>query len=210
MEYRSPTGNVRSFANGHIFTLADYRTRHAQYRTDPDLQAAHASAPWIVTWDDHEVDNNWADEIPENDGQTREAFLARRAAALQAYWENMPLRRSSLPSGIDMQLYRRLGWGSLATFHVLDTRQYRDDQACGDGTRIGCTDRLDPARTLTGDTQERWLLDGAAAKEGDLNARSKGPFPGRPARENRGDRAAQGRWRYRERPTAGAAGRAPS
>ena len=159
-EYRSPTGNVRSFANGHIYTLADYRIRHAQYRTDPDLQAAHASTPWIVTWDDHEVDNNWADEIPENDGQTREAFLARRAAALQAYWENMPLRRSSLPRGIDMQLYRRLGWGSLATFHVLDTRQYRDDQACGDRTRIGCTERLDPARTLTGDAQERWLLDG--------------------------------------------------
>jgi alkaline phosphatase D len=159
-EYRSPTGNVRQFSSGHVFTLADYRTRHAQYRSDPDLQAAHAAAPWIVTWDDHEVDNNWADEVPEADGQTVEAFLARRAAALQAYWENMPLRRSSAPAGIDMQLYRRLSWGSLASFHVLDTRQYRSDQACGDRTRIDCEARLDPDRTLTGDEQERWLLDG--------------------------------------------------
>ncbi len=162
-QYLSPTGNVRSFSNGHILTLADYRTRYAQYRSDADLQAAHAAAPWIVTLDDHEVDNNWADEIPEADGQTREAFLARRAVALQAYWENMPLRRTSLPVGIDMQLYRRLSWGSLATFHVLDTRQYRSDQACGDRTRIGCAERLDPARSLTGDAQERWLIDGLDA-----------------------------------------------
>lgn len=159
-EFRSPTGNVRPFANGHIRTLADYRIRHAQYRTDPDLQAAHGAAPWIVTWDDHEVDNNWADEVPEADGQTREAFLARRAAALQAYWENMPLRRSAFPVGIDLPLHRRLAWGSLAAFHVLDTRQYRSDQACGDGSRIDCVERLDPSRTLTGAEQERWLLDG--------------------------------------------------
>ncbi len=159
-QYLSPTGNVRTFCNDHILTLADYRTRHAQYRTDPDLQAAHAAAPWIVTLDDHEVDNNWAGEVPEDDGQTREAFLVRRAAALQAYWENMPLRRSSVPKGIDMQLYRRLRWGALASFHVLDTRQYRSDQACGDGTKIGCTERLDPTRTMTGEAQERWLLDG--------------------------------------------------
>lgn len=159
-EYRSPTGNIRRFSNGHIFTLGDYRVRHAQYRTDPDLQAAHAAAPWIVTWDDHEVDNNWADEVPEADGQTVEAFLSRRAAAFQAYWEHMPLRRSSYPAGIELQLYRRLAWGSLASFHVLDTRQYRSDQACGDRTRTNCEARLDPGRTLTGDAQERWLLDG--------------------------------------------------
>ncbi|MGH9152277.1 MAG: alkaline phosphatase D family protein, partial [Acidimicrobiales bacterium] len=161
-EYRSPTGNVRAFSNGHIHTLADYRVRHAQYRTDPDLQAAHGAAPWIVTWDDHEVDNNWADEVPEEDGQTREAFLARRAAALQAYWENMPLRPSMAPVGIDLPLHRRLAWGSLASFHVLDTRQYRSDQACGDRTRIDCAERLDPSRTITGDDQERWLVDGLA------------------------------------------------
>lgn len=164
-EYRSQSGNVRNHVNGHAHTLTDYRIRYAQYKSDADLQAAHSVAPWVVTWDDHEIDNNWADEIPENDGQTRADFLRRRAAAAQAYWENMPLRHSSAPSGIDMQLYRRLGWGRLATFHVLDTRQYRSDQACGDGTKADCEERLDPNRTLTGAEQEAWLLDGLAQSD---------------------------------------------
>jgi alkaline phosphatase D len=175
-EYTSSTGNVRNFVNGHIFTLADYRTRYAQYRTDADLQAAHAVAPWIVTWDDHEIDNNWADEVPENDGQTREAFLQRRAAAMQAYWENMPFRHSSAPSGIDMRLYRRLGWGRLATFNVLDTRQYRSDQACGDGSDIDCAERLDPTRTITGAEQEAWLLDGLARSDAAWNVLAQQVF----------------------------------
>lgn len=87
-------------------------------------------------------------------------FLDRRAAAFQAYYENMPLRSTALPRGIDMRLYRQFAWGELATFHMLDTRQYRDDQACGDGTRVNCAERLDPNRTITGVEQERWLLDG--------------------------------------------------
>lgn len=152
---------VRPTAGPETVTLAGYRQRHAQYKTDPDLQAAHAVAPWLVVWDDHELDNNWADEIPQDPQlQPREAFLARREASFRAYYENMPLRRSSVPRGIDMQLYRRIGWGGLATFHMLDTRQYRDDQACGDGGRVDCAPRLDPARTLTGAEQEAWLLDG--------------------------------------------------
>lgn len=158
--YVAPGGNVRDHRGPETETLAGYRQRHAQYKTDPDLQAAHAAAPWIITWDDHEVDNNWADEVPEN---PQPAFLERRAAAFRAYYENMPLRRTSVPAGIDLQLYRRVDWGRLATFHVLDTRQYRDDQACGDGSRTGCAEALDPARSLTGDAQEAWLLDGLAA-----------------------------------------------
>ncbi|HCU49692.1 MAG TPA: alkaline phosphatase, partial [Micromonosporaceae bacterium] len=122
-----------------------------------DLQAAHAAAPWLVVWDDHETENNWADEVPE---QPDPGFLDRRAAAFQAYYENMPLRSTARPRGIDMRLYRRFAWGELATFHMLDTRQYRDDQACGDGTRVNCVERLDPNRTITGVEQERWLLDG--------------------------------------------------
>jgi alkaline phosphatase D len=137
-------------------TLANYRQRHAQYKTDPDLQAAHAAAPWAVVFDDHEIENNWADEVPE---QPDAGFLARRAAAFQAYYENMPLRRTSIPRGIDMQLYRRLHWGRLATFHLLDTRQYRSDQGCGDGYK-DCPAAVDPARSITGADQERWLLDG--------------------------------------------------
>ncbi|MFC5266694.1 alkaline phosphatase D family protein [Kribbella qitaiheensis] len=140
-----------------IWTLADYRLRHAQYRTDPDLQAAHEVAPWVVVWDDHELENNYADEIPSPAGQA--GFLERRAAAYRAYYEMMPLRRSSIPRGIDMQIYRRIQWGRLAAFHMLDTRQYRSDQACND-TTSDCPAALDPARSITGPDQEKWLLDG--------------------------------------------------
>lgn len=161
-EYLSPDGNVRDHLGPETVTLANYRQRHAQYKTDPDLQAAHAVAPWLVVWDDHETENNWADEVPEAGSDTPDTagFLARRAAAFQAYWENMPLRRSSVPEGIDMQLYRRVEWGRLARFHMLDTRQYRDDQACGDGWVDDCAEAWDEKRSITGDEQEAWLIDG--------------------------------------------------
>jgi alkaline phosphatase D len=160
--YNSPDGNVRDHQGPETVTLANYRQRHAQYKADPDLQAAHMAAPWLVVWDDHETENNWADEVPEANSDTPNPadFLARRAAAFQAYWENMPLRRSSVPEGIDMQLYRCVQWGRLANFHMLDTRQYRDDQACGDGTQSNCADAWDESRTITGAEQEEWLIDG--------------------------------------------------
>ncbi|MGH3803912.1 MAG: alkaline phosphatase D family protein, partial [Pseudonocardiaceae bacterium] len=124
-QYTVPSGNVRNHVGSETKTLANYRQRYAQYKTDPDLQAAHAAAPWLVIWDDHELEDNWADEVPGNPQESPQpGFLARRAAALQAYYENMPLRRSSMPHGIDMQLYRRVQWGGLVTFHLLDTRQY--------------------------------------------------------------------------------------
>ena len=132
---------MREHVGPETVTLANYRQRYAQYKTDPDLQAAHAAAPWLVVFDDHEVENNWADEVPS---EPQPAFLDRRAAAFQAYYENMPLRRSSTPRGIDMQLYRRVRWGDLATFHMLDTRQYRDDQACGDEIRTDCAEAIRP------------------------------------------------------------------
>ncbi|MFC7620109.1 alkaline phosphatase D family protein [Microlunatus sp. GCM10028923] len=158
--YVAPTGNVRDHAGPETTDLATYRQRHAQYKSDPDLQAAHAIAPWLVIWDDHETDNNWADEMPEKPAEAGPAFLERRAAAFRAYYENMPLRPSSAPEGIDLLLYRRIHWGELATFHMLDTRQYRDDQGCGDGYKTDCPEAVDPARTITGDDQEAWLLDG--------------------------------------------------
>ncbi|WP_433022652.1 alkaline phosphatase D family protein [Kribbella sp. CA-294648] len=159
--YVAPGGNVRDHDGPETTDLASYRQRHAQYKTDLDLQAAHAVAPWLVVWDDHEVDNNWADEIPE---KPEDGFLERRAAAFQAYYENMPLRASSKPRGIDMQLYRRVKWGELATFHMLDTRQYRDDQGCGDGYK-DCPEAADPKRSITGDRQEKWLIDGFRRSE---------------------------------------------
>jgi len=144
-------------ATGETDALLEYRNRFAQYRTDPDLQAAHASAPWVVTWDDHEAENDYAGAISENYDPVP-MFLARRAAAYQAYYEHMPLRPFSMPQGPDMQLYRRLPYGTLAEFVVLDTRQYRDDQPCGDGVNVRCPAALDPATTLLGPEQERWLL----------------------------------------------------
>jgi alkaline phosphatase D len=156
-EYAAKASDVRVVAGPETRTLANYRQRHAQYKSDPDLQLAHATSPWLVVWDDHETENNWADEVPEAPDP---GFLDRRAAAFRAYYENMPLRRSARPHGIDMRLYRRFRWGDLATFHMLDTRQYRDDQACGDGTRVDCAERLDPDRTIMGAEQEHWLVDG--------------------------------------------------
>ncbi|WP_102144576.1 alkaline phosphatase D family protein [Mycobacterium hubeiense] len=156
-EYAAGTsGNVRHHVGPETVTLANYRQRYAQYKTDPDLQAAHAAAPWLPVFDDHELADNWADEVP---GKPQPAFLDRRAAALRAYYENMPLRRASLPRGIDMGIFRRVHWGSLATFHMLDTRQYRDDQPCADEIS-DCPERDDKARSLLGAQQERWLLNG--------------------------------------------------
>lgn len=156
--YVSPTGNVRDHRGPETETLANYRQRYAQYRTDADLRAAHAVAPWLVVPDDHEVDNNWAGDVYEKPEIPQPDFIQRRANAFRAYYENMPLRARSKPSGSSIQLYRKVAWGSLANFHMLDTRQYRDDQACGDGFKV-CPDASDPSRTLTGPDQERWLLE---------------------------------------------------
>jgi alkaline phosphatase D len=149
----------RKHTGNEIVSLNDYRNRYALYRSDLYLQRAHAALPWVVTWDDHEVDNNYAAGIPE-DSQSPEQFLERRANAYQAYYEHMPLRRSSLPRGTSMLLYRRLAFGDLAEFSVLDTRQYRTDQPCGDRVKPLCPEALAAAATLMGPQQERWLLQG--------------------------------------------------
>ena len=141
------------------YSLDDYRNRYAAYKTDPDLQAAHRSAPFLMSFDDHEVENNWAGEH-DQDGTPPAYFLLRRASAFQAYYEHMPLRISSLPQGARMSMYRRFRYGTLAEVNVLDTRQYRTDQPCGGGRQANCTDALDPRLTMLGADQERWLFDG--------------------------------------------------
>ncbi len=147
--------------------LNDYRDRYALYKLDPDLQAAHAAFPWIVTWDDHEVVNNYADD--DHPSMPPADFLVRRANAYRAYWEHMPLRAQLEPVGPDVAMYRRFTFGRLLEFSMLDTRQYRDDQACGDGQRIDCAERLDPARTLLGPEQESWLYDGLSRSRATWN-----------------------------------------
>ncbi|MFF9591127.1 alkaline phosphatase D family protein [Streptomyces sp. NPDC014646] len=154
--------------NRETITLEDYRLRYGLYKSDPDLRAAHAAHPFVVTWDDHETENNYAGGTPENDVPPEE-FLLRRAAAYRAYWENQPLRLPQRPTGPDMRLYRRLHFGTLAQFDILDTRQYRSDQAYGDGWQKPGPDSEDPSRTMTGATQERWLLDGWRASKATWN-----------------------------------------
>jgi alkaline phosphatase D len=151
--------NVRPHNSAEVRTLAEYRDRYGLYKGDPALQAAHAACPWVVTWDDHEVENNYAGLLPEAPEEAA-AFPARRAAAYQAWWEHMPVRMRP-PAGPDLRIHRSLDWGRLARFHVLDTRQYRSDQPCGQAD-LGpsCDARLDPARTLLGAEQEAWLAGG--------------------------------------------------
>jgi alkaline phosphatase D len=160
-EYGPRPGGPRRHTDGpEVGSLASYRNRHALYKTDPALQAAHAAFPFVVTWDDHEVENNYAGAIDEEPDTDPAAFLARRAAAYQAYYEHLPLRLSAPPQGPEVGIYWRLPYGDLAEFSLLDTRQYRTDQPCGDGIQARCAAALSEAQTMAGPAQERWLLDG--------------------------------------------------
>ncbi|MCA9219868.1 MAG: alkaline phosphatase D family protein [Planctomycetales bacterium] len=157
-EYAASDKRTRQHIGGEIVSLDDYRTRYAQYRLDMTLQDTHRLFPWLVTWDDHEFDNNYANLVSEEEGISPEAFLARRMNAYQAYYEFMPLRRRSFPQGPHMKLYRGCQYGRLANFHVLDTRQYRTDQPNGDGQKPMIDKALDPQATMLGDRQEHWLM----------------------------------------------------
>lgn len=156
-EYQGKDGLVRKHVGKEIQSLDDYRIRHAQYKTDPHLQRMHARCPWVVTWDDHEVDNNYANDISEESGVDPLTLLERRANAYQAYYEMMPLRRGALPRGPHMRLYRTVRFGRLAEFQVLDTRQYRTDQPNGDGRAPLNEAALSVRNTLLGAQQAGWL-----------------------------------------------------
>ncbi len=151
-------------------SLDQYRERYALYHSDPLLQAAHALVPWIVTWDDHEVDNDYAGDVSEQDDDP-ETFRTRRAAAYQAWYEHMPVRLDA-PDGPDYDIYRTFAHGDLLRFHVLDTRQYRSDQQRGEpfvaqlGDAVQVRDEelaTDPDHTMLGATQRTWLIDGVEA-----------------------------------------------
>jgi alkaline phosphatase D len=190
------THSVRRHAGpAEAFTLGDYRVRHAQTKTDADLQRLHAQVPWAFTWDDHEVDNDYAGTQSEHlDPQ----FLARRTAAYQAYFEHMPLPWRMLPKADGMPIHAHLDFGDLARFYLLDDRQYRTPQACqpqgrgGSGdVDAGCAELTMPERTMLGAAQERWL----EARLGDTRAHWNvlaqqtlfGAFENRPGPE-------EGRW----------------
>ncbi|MGA0570712.1 alkaline phosphatase D family protein [Variovorax sp. VNK109] len=171
-EYPGASEPARRVPGGWVITLDDYRARYALHKTDEDLQAMHAACPWLVTWDDHEVQNDYAGVAAGNAGPAVADFGARRAAAYQAYYEHMPLRSTvltraiaGLQQGAELRIYGRVPFGRLATLHLLDDRQYRNAQACTPEGRAGsgsvATERCaiwnDPARTLLGAEQETWL-----------------------------------------------------
>jgi alkaline phosphatase D len=169
-QLRHPDKATRS---DESFTLAEYRARYAQYKSDPDLQAAHQAAPWIVTWDDHEVSNDYTGDRDLR--LTAADFAARRAAAYQAYYEHMPLRLA--PPGqsdyANFRIFQRYDWGRLARFHVLDDRQFRAHHACegssGPVLRRMCADLRDPGRTMLGGEQEAWLASGLGSSRARWN-----------------------------------------
>lgn len=166
-EYGAIETGVRTHGLAPARTLQQYRERYAAYKSDPALQAAHAACPWIVVWDDHEVDNDYARD--QSLTQSGPAFLALRAAAYQAYWEHQPLPPAWRPRGPDMRIHHRLNWGRLARIHAVDGRQFRDPQACprlvrAVGSNIvdaaDCPLLTDPVRSLLGAEQEQWLAEG--------------------------------------------------
>jgi len=154
------SGYPRSHGGGEAETLAEYRSRYALYKLDPDLQAAHAAFPWCAVSDDHEVQNDYANDIGFRGRVSPAAFLRRRAAAYQAYFEHMPFRAAQRPRGPYMRLYRNRQIGGLIDLNLLDTRQYRTDQPCsetGDKWHPRCAGTAAPGATLLGPEQEAWL-----------------------------------------------------
>ncbi len=174
-EYPGAANAVRTLSGGWVTTLDGYRERYAQHKSDVDLQAMHAHCPWLMTWDDHEVQNDYAGlqaGASSADLSDPAQFAARRAMAYQAWYEHMPVRASvmtqalnGLRQGAEMRIYSRVPYGQLATLYLLDARQYKDPQPCAKDGKLGsntfnpasCDEWLNPARSLLGAQQERWL-----------------------------------------------------
>ena len=165
-ESSNPQYMLRQHLGGVPKSLDEYRDRHAQYKSDADLRACHAAHTWLMTWDDHEVVNDYANDLDRNFTDPQ-VFLRRRAAAYQAYFEHMPVRLgpdATKPS--QMRIHDRMAWGRLADLWTLDCRQYRDHHACPDPMRgggrvvVGCDALADPSRSMLGTAQEQWFTEG--------------------------------------------------
>lgn len=166
-ESSHPRHQVRVHEGPAPVTLDGYRARHATYKLDADLRAAHAAHPWVLTWDDHEVENDYVSGFSAGPNKG-EAFLRLRTAAYKAYFEHLPVSPSRPPQGAAMRIHDHFAWGRLADLWTLDNRQYRSRQACTDaagGGRViglGCAELADAGRTVLGAAQERWLAQGLA------------------------------------------------
>jgi alkaline phosphatase D len=176
-EYPNAKNAVRIPTGGWTRTLDDFRARYALHKSDADLRAMHTACPWLVVWDDHEVMNDYAGAIAGDSGAPVTNFAALRAAAYQAYYEHMPLRSSvlmralaGLADGAELRIHSTVRFGTLASFYLVDDRQYRTPQVCTRDGKAGssnvdpvqCADWTDPKRTLLGADQERWLDDAFA------------------------------------------------
>jgi alkaline phosphatase D len=149
--------------------LRTFRLRHTLYKLDRDLQAIHAKFPFVVIWDDHEVANDYSGLAPEF-GSPSPEFAARRAAAYQAFYEHMPIRlAAALNPAEELRIYRRLRFGTLAELMMLDNRQYRSDNPCGDGESLRCDAALTGNYTMLGAAQEQWLGESFAASTAKWN-----------------------------------------
>ncbi len=176
-------------------TLGQYRQRYGLYKSDSLLQAAHEAVPWIVTWDDHEFTNDYANDIDTPNLEQSPEVLQRRANAYKAYYEHMPLRSAQRPKGPHMQLYRRFAFGDLAAFNVLDTRQYRTRQPCDNENRPLCDEVFDPKATMLGKAQEGWLFGGLMASKARWNVLAQQiPFMQRNNRKRGVDRFKMDKW----------------
>ena len=183
-EYPNAKNAVRMPTGGYVRSLDEFRARYALHKSDPDLRAMHTACPWLVVWDDHEVQNDYAGAVSGSSGTPPAEFAALRTAAYQAYYEHMPLRASSLTralaglaDGAEVRIYSTARFGKLASFYLLDDRQYRAPHACTKDGKSGastvdpaqCTVWNDPSRSLLGAAQERWLDDAFARGSGGWN-----------------------------------------
>lgn len=153
--YESDGGSVRPVDEPPPTDLDGYRALWRRYKSEPELQAAHAVAPWLITWDDHEVVNNYQGTAAVDPAAD---LLERRAAAYRAWWEFTPTRLAP-PDGPTLPIHRTVDWGGLTRFVLLDTRQFRDDQPCEGtvGTDLGPRCEATSATTMLGEEQEAWF-----------------------------------------------------
>ncbi|EQB30115.1 alkaline phosphatase D family protein [Sphingobium ummariense] len=164
-----PVAQVRQHIGQDCFDIADYRLRYAQYLSDYDLQAARARHTWFPTFDDHEVANNWVGDIDPK-GAPADVFRLRRQAALQVWYEYMPVRAAMLPrDGLITDIYREARYGDLLSIDFLDTRSFRTDQPCGDGFKTHCAGIDDPKGQVISAQEEAWLLRNLSRKQAKWN-----------------------------------------
>ena len=155
---------ARQSVGQELFDLADYRRRYGQYKSDPDLQRAHAAHAFFHSFDDHEITDNWVGQAGDDDTPL-DVFRIRRAAALQAWYEHMPVRRAQMPRFGDVAMHRSARFGNLVDFNFLDTRQYRTNQPCDDGFKPACPGVEATDAAVLGPEQEAWLARNLARRD---------------------------------------------